>query len=91
MMKPVTPRPSMRRAINAKCRDCIHDSAAPGTWREQVAACTSPKCPLFELRPGPRPRDTAARRNARKNHRDAPVSDQAGHVPGRAEPERARC
>ena len=44
-------RPSMRAAINAKCRECIVDAYAPGTWRQQVEACTSPDCPLYPLRP----------------------------------------
>lgn len=40
-------------AINAKCRDCIHDPAAPGTWREQVAQCSALRCPLWTYRPAP--------------------------------------
>ena len=47
---------SLRRAINAKCRECIHDPASPGRWRQQVAACTSYSYPLYEVRPVPRPR-----------------------------------
>jgi hypothetical protein len=46
-------RMSLRSAIDAKCRDCIHDEAAPGTWREQVAQCSCPGCPLWALRPAP--------------------------------------
>lgn len=42
-----------QQAINAKCRDCIHDAAAPGTWREQVAQCSCPSCPLWPYRPEP--------------------------------------
>ena len=45
-------RPSMRRAINEKCRECIYDPiGGNGNWRQQVEACTSPDCPLFALRP----------------------------------------
>ena len=44
-------RPALRAAINAKCRDCIHDSIGGGTWREQVEACSSANCPLHSLRP----------------------------------------
>ncbi len=44
---------SLRDAINAKCRACIHDPAAPGTWREQVAQCSVPRCPLWVVRPAP--------------------------------------
>ena len=41
-------------AIAAKCRDCIHDPLSAGTWREQIAACTSANCDLHDLRPVPR-------------------------------------
>jgi hypothetical protein len=45
-------KPSMRRAINAKCRECIYDPVGgTGTWRAQVEACTSYSCPLYPLRP----------------------------------------
>lgn len=48
-----TPR-SRAQAINAKCRECIHDPAAKGTWREQVGACVSSNCALHPFRPMPR-------------------------------------
>jgi hypothetical protein len=44
---------SLRKALNDKCRDCIHDTEAPGTWREQVAQCSTPNCPLWPYRPAP--------------------------------------
>jgi hypothetical protein len=44
---------SLRNAINSKCRNCIHDDAAPGTWREQVAQCSVPRCALWTVRPAP--------------------------------------
>lgn len=45
-------RPSMRAAINAKCRECIYDErGGAGTWRQQVEACTSLDCSLYPLRP----------------------------------------
>ena len=44
-------RPSLRGSINAKCKECIYDHHAGGTWREQVTACTSYACPLFAVRP----------------------------------------
>lgn len=44
---------SLRKAINDKCKDCIHDECAPGTWREQVAQCSAPDCPLWPYRPAP--------------------------------------
>lgn len=46
------PRPSMRQAINAKCKDCIYDpEEGGGTWRQQVEACTITDCPLYPVRP----------------------------------------
>lgn len=49
------PKPSLRDAINAKCRECIYDpKSGLGTWREQVAACTSRTCPIYPARPLPR-------------------------------------
>lgn len=43
---------SLRAAINAKCKECIYDPlSGGGTWRQQVEACTSYKCPLFPVRP----------------------------------------
>lgn len=45
-------RISFRQAINAKCKDCIYDPLAGGTWRNQVEKCTSVKsCALWPLRP----------------------------------------
>lgn len=42
---------SLRKAINLKCRECIYDPMAEGTWRQQISACTSPDCPLYPHRP----------------------------------------
>ena len=44
------PLRSLRRAIDAKCRDCIYDPSNGGTCREQVGACTSVSCPLWPVR-----------------------------------------
>ena len=38
---------SLRKAINAKCKECLYDPYDKGTWRQQVQACTSPKCPAL--------------------------------------------
>ena len=48
----MTKRPSLRGAINAMCRQCIFDRREPGSWLDQVARCTAPRCPLYEVRPG---------------------------------------
>jgi hypothetical protein len=43
---------SRTKAINDMCKMCIYDPKTPGTWREQVEACTSVKsCPLWAYRP----------------------------------------
>lgn len=38
-------------AIAAKCRDCLFDSEAAGTWRQQVTVCPSTDCALWTFRP----------------------------------------
>jgi len=47
-------RTSRTAAIAAKCKDCIFDPLARGTWREQVAACENGGCALNSVRPVPR-------------------------------------
>lgn len=42
---------SRTQAINRKCKECLYDPYAPGTWREQVAACVSSNCHLYPVRP----------------------------------------
>lgn len=48
---PPAPAMSRTKAINEHCKNCIYDKAAPGTWREQVEACTSQHCALWQHRP----------------------------------------
>lgn len=47
------PRNSLREAIDRKCKDCVYDPLAPGTWRQQVADCGAASCPLYDVRPMP--------------------------------------
>ena len=47
---------SPRQAIRAKCKDCIYDPLAGGTWLEQVAQCSIKDCPLWDFRPMPKSR-----------------------------------
>lgn len=42
---------SLRKCIEAKCKDCTYDQLAGGSWREQVEQCTVRACPLWEVRP----------------------------------------
>lgn len=44
-------RPSKAKAIKKKCRSCIYDPLAEGTWLMQVSACTCVSCPLWCVRP----------------------------------------
>lgn len=41
---------NFRKAIDAKCKECIYDPYSEGTWREQVENCTSYSCALYPLR-----------------------------------------
>ncbi len=47
--------PSPRKRIAAMCCECIYDpeSIGAGTWRNQVADCTSTQCPIYQERPLP--------------------------------------
>ena len=47
---------SRKAAMDAMCKACIYDPiGGPGTWRQQVEACTFQKCANYELRPLPHP------------------------------------
>ena len=58
----LSPKKSLRSAINQTCRDCIYDEYAKGegNWRQQVAKCTVSKCGLHEVRPVSKPRKNTA-------------------------------
>jgi hypothetical protein len=60
-------RPSLRAAIDAKCKSCIYDPrSGRGAWREQVAGCSSSSCPLHPVRPLPvKARNPAAEAQSR--------------------------
>lgn len=69
------PRPSMRAAINAKCKDCIYDQKSGfGTWREQVELCPCIGCPLYPVRPLPQ-------RKAPKNTQEGPFLAESSLPP----------
>ena len=42
---------SRKKAIEEKCKECIYEQGASGTWRQQVDMCTSHTCPLYPVRP----------------------------------------
>ena len=53
--------PTLRQAINAKCKDCIYDPLSGlGSWRQQVGGCTSTDCPLWPIRPVAKPKADAS-------------------------------
>lgn len=44
-------RPSMRKAVNAKCRECTYDKLDKGSAAQQIAACIDTSCGLHGVRP----------------------------------------
>lgn len=45
------PKPSLRKSINAMCKNCTYDSQDKGTWRQQTENCNITRCPLWLVRP----------------------------------------
>lgn len=43
--------PSLRNAIDAKCRDCGGQEGGDRFWRLHVSACPVTACPLWRVRP----------------------------------------
>lgn len=71
---------SLRNSINAKCVECVHDPiGGAGGKLQQIAACTSYSCPLFDVRPKPKKDQRAPQRHLEGNipfkgsHAIAPV------------------
>jgi hypothetical protein len=74
---------SLRKAIDAKCRECIYDPhSGDGTWRQQVEGCTSPKCPLFAVRPLPDYRDRNKRTKSRREAENRQIGGAVDAVGG---------
>ena len=44
---------NLRKPVDEKCKDCIYDPTAPGTWRQQVFLCSANSCPLWRGRAKP--------------------------------------
>lgn len=61
---------SRKAAIDAFCKSCIWDRHASGTWREQVAACPAPRCPLYPYRPMPCDQKSRSKCDADNNATD---------------------
>ena len=47
----MTKKLSLRNCVNEKCKSCIYDPKASGTWRQQVTLCSVTSCPLYLRRP----------------------------------------
>ena len=47
----VTKKPGLRKSVDDKCKMCIYDPKAAGTWRQQVTLCSVTICPLYPVRP----------------------------------------
>lgn len=43
--------PSLKAAIKAYCKSCTYDDTQPGTYLQQIEACTVKSCKLYEVRP----------------------------------------
>ena len=41
----------LRGRVNAFCVTCTFDDLQPGTWKQQIEACTVKSCPLWDVRP----------------------------------------
>jgi len=65
---------SLRATIDAKSRACSYDPLSRGTWRQQVADCRVPSCPLHPVRPMP----TASRPPSENSQIGAIATDTEG-------------
>src|SRR5688572_21922364 len=74
-------RLGLRAAINAKCKECIYDPISGfGTWRQQVEACTSPKCPLYRVRPTSNTSGVAPGAEGSSTCDEGPAPGEGGHA-----------
>jgi len=92
---PPTRPPTRGEAIAAKCRDCLYDDRASGTWRQQVSACHLTDCPLWRVRPlaGGVPDFIRARDGSRlpDDWRDLSQEKAVGIVAGRIDASPSGC
>jgi len=61
---------SLKHAIREYCKSCTYDSTQPGTYLQQIEACTTVSCKLYEVRPM-----TVATINLHRNKRDIDNGD----------------
>jgi hypothetical protein len=62
---------SLRKAINAMCRECIYDPLAGGTAAKQIECFTITTCPLYPVRP-------TRRKSSSKP--DSKLRDESGRI-----------
>ncbi len=68
---------SLRKAIDNMCKQCIYDPyPGNGTWRQQVGACTSKDCALFEVRAKPTPERLKKNEDSDKKDEDSGKKDE---------------
>lgn len=54
----LSPKKSLRSAINAYCFSCGYDplDKGSGNWRQQIQKCSAESCELWEVRPVSKPK-----------------------------------
>ena len=54
----LSPKKSLRSAINAYCFSCGYDplDKGSGNWRQQIQKCSAESCELWEVRPISKPK-----------------------------------
>ena len=66
------------RAIDAKCKECLYDELADGTWRQQVERCELVECALWKFRPQSRSKTPDMTHSAPVQPHYEPISVQVG-------------
>ena len=67
-----------QQAIDGKCKECIYDEYADGTWRQQVEACELTDCALYPYRPKSRSKMPDITDSAPVEPHYELISDQVG-------------
>ena len=67
-----------QKAIDAKCKDCIFDKYAEGTWRMQVEQCELTGCALHPYRPVSRSKASSEADSVAVQPHYEPISVQVG-------------
>ena len=65
-----------QQAINAKCKECIYDDMAEGTWRMQVEQCELTACSLHPYRPKSRSNTSSKSDSAAEQPHYGPIRQE---------------